>query len=216
MARAGAKRTDPQARRPGESIWGWRSRVVGQKQAARDRAEPLITPETARQAEYTDDTVMHVETGTRVQTKRRRQKSALLALADRGRITQDQLIAAQQIARVAESIRRHVSLRCASLEARVDCSGSSTNLHTETLRQVRMERAYAEWRLRIPLPRAMIVEMIVQDAGLKAIARQHGRTMTTAMRKLLEALDDWNAIMSRVCKDVDERDLSRAITRIAA
>ncbi len=64
------------AKRPQESHWQWRSRLIREAQQERDRTEPLITSETARHGGYVDETVMHVETGTRVETKRRKSISS--------------------------------------------------------------------------------------------------------------------------------------------
>jgi hypothetical protein len=206
----------PEAKRPHETHWQWHSRIALLRQQERDRDQPLVTPEAMRQAQYDDEFVMHVETGTKVQTKRRRQKSSLEALRDRGQLTQDQLNAAQQIARVAESIRRHVSVRCASLEARVDCSGSSHNMLIEHINQVRLERAFSAWRIGIRVPRQLVVDMIVADCSLKATARQHNVGWPRAFRMLESALDLWIKLSFEAGRNIDQQDVDAAHRRLAA
>lgn len=62
MAKA---KTDPDARRPGESHFDWRGRIIRQKQNERDRAEPAISDFAKQHGDYQDDFVMHVETATK-------------------------------------------------------------------------------------------------------------------------------------------------------
>lgn len=201
-------------KRRDETFWQWQSRLQAVRQMERDRDVPLITPELERRGWYATETVMHVETGTRVETKRRRRQSAIEALRDRGQLTNDHVCAAQQIASVAESIRRHVSVRCSSVEARVDCGGSAHSALMERLRQVRLERTFGLWRSRIRVPRAMLIEMIVKDNALKETARSYRVGWPRAMRMLEDALDQWNDIMQVVAREIDERDLEAAHNRL--
>lgn len=62
-------RRDPQARQSGESFFAHQSRLARTVQEARDRDQPLVTPEAQRNGHYESVTVMHVETATRVETK---------------------------------------------------------------------------------------------------------------------------------------------------
>lgn len=181
---------------------------------ARDRSQPLITPELERQGLFADEFVMHVETGTKAHTKRRRHKSSLEGLRDRGQITQDQLSAAEAIQRTAESIRRSVGVRCASLEARVDCSGSSRDPLVEHLGQVRRERTFSRWRVSIRVPRQLVVDMIVSDRSLKETARLHSVGWPRALRMLKDALDLWNDLAARAHRDIDQRDIEVAHARL--
>lgn len=201
-------------RLPGETSLAYTLRKARIKADARDRTEPLITPEAERQAEYVDEDVMHIESMTIAVTKRQRRKSSLLTLHERGQLTADQYTAAAQIAGVAEAIRRSVNMRCASLEARVDCSGSSRNALIEHLNQVRLERAFSQWRVGIRVPRQLVVDMIVNDRNLKETARRHNVGWPRALRMLESALDLWNKLVAEVRRDIDQRDLELAHARL--
>lgn len=204
-------------KRPQESHWQWRSRLIALAQQERDRDVPLITPELERRGWYADEFVMHVESGTKAQTKRRRLQSSLATLRDNNQLTNDQLCAAQQIAAVVESIRRNVSVRSSSIEARVDCAGSAHDALIEHVRQVQLERTFRLWHTRLwHLARPMLAEMIVADHQLKETARRHGFGWPRALRLLGEALDRWNDIMQRVTKEIDDRDVQAAHRRLAA
>lgn len=201
-------------RLPGETHLEHTMRKARVRTDARDRAEPLVTPEAMRHGRYEDADVMHVETMTLAVTKRRRHKSSLLALHERNQLTAEQYAAGQQIAAVAESIRRNVSVRCASLEARVDCAGSSNSLANEYLNQVRLERAFSKWRVGIRVPRQLVVDMIVSDRNLKDTARRHNVGWPRALRMLVSALDLWTDLVERACRDIDQRDLEIAHARL--
>lgn len=204
------------AKRPHETHWQWRSRLMALAQQERDRTIPLITPELESRGWYTTETVMHVETGTRVETKRRRGLSSLVRMHQTGRLDNEQYAAAISIARVAERIERSVSVRCASLEARVDCSSGSRDVLFERLSQVRDEAAYTRWRRQIPLPRRMILDMILVDRPMSTTARMHGVQWEHAREMLIDALDLWCQLRARVAKEIDRDDISRAHARLAA
>src|SRR5690606_9480252 len=133
-----------------------------------------------------------------------------------GQLTNDQLCAAQQIATVVEMIRRNVSVRCSSIEARVDCAGSAHDALHEDIRQVRLERAFRMWHSRRwAKARPLRADLIANDGRLKDTPRQHRFGWPRALRLLTEALDRWNEIVQRVSHDIDERDLEAAHRRIA-
>lgn len=67
--RATAK-ADPYGKRVGENDLQWRSRIAKLEQDERDRSEPLVTPFAQSNGRYRQQTVMHVETNTRVETYR--------------------------------------------------------------------------------------------------------------------------------------------------
>lgn len=203
------------AKRPHESHWQWHARLALLRQQERDREQPLVTPEAMRQAEYEDATVMHVESGTRVETKRRKSISSLVRMHGTGKIDNAQFEAAMRIGRIAERIEGAVGVRCASLEARVDCSNGSRDVLLERLGQVRDEIAYGRWRRQIPLPRRMILDMILVDRPLATTARIHGKRWEAARETFIRALDLFNELRERVGKEVDERDLDSAHARIA-
>lgn len=203
-------------KRPQETHWQWRSRLIREAQQERDRSEPLITRETARHAHYADETVMHVETGTRVETKRRKSISSLVRMHQTGRLDNEQYAAAIAIARVAERIERSVAVRCASLEARVDCSRGSRDALFERLSQVRDEATYTRWRKQIPLPRRMILDMVLIDRPMSTTARMHGVRWEIARVMLIDALDLWCRLRAHIGKEIDAEDIDRAHARIAA
>jgi len=196
------------SRLPGETRIEHTMRCARMKADARNRDDPLLTPEMASRGLFLDETVMHVETNTRVETKRRRQASALQTLHEAGRLTNHQFEAAENIASASRAIRGEVRVRGSSVEARVDCNGSATQHLIEHIRQAHLARAYRRWWASgVRVPRAMILEMIVQDAGLKRIARQHRVGWPRAERMLRDSLDSFNCILERVMHEIDQRDL---------
>jgi hypothetical protein len=161
-----------------------------------------------RHAQYHQDEIIHVETFTRATVHRIRQQSSLRKLLDDDQIDEDQFFAALEIASVIEKLERNASVRCASLEARVDCSGSGTNVLVERLYHVRLERAYSTWRAKLPMPRRMILDMIVKDRALKATARVHNMGWPRAKRLLGNALHEWAKDRKAAFDGIDERDLA--------
>lgn len=168
------------------------------------------TPEQHRHAIYEHKEILHAETFTRAMVHRIRQQSSLLKMYEDGNLTAEQFYAAQQIAHVAEMIQRNASVRCASLEARVDHSGSARDILIERLGMVRAEAAYTRWRTRIAVPRRMIVDMVMDDRSLYATARTYRIGWPRAKRLLRNALDMWIEIMDRVVKEIDEDRLDHA------
>lgn len=172
--------------------------------------------EQRNHAVYHEDDIIHVETFTRATVHRIRQQSSMRKLLDDGQITAGQYYAAQSIAHVAEMIQRNVSVQCASLEARVDCAGSGRDILVERLGMVRMEAVYTKWRTSIAMPRRMVVDMVLEDRSLFTTARVHGVGWPRAKRLLGNALDHWNTLMERACKDIDQGDVDRAHARACA
>lgn len=207
-------------RLPGESRLEHALRRAREKAEARDRDEPIITPETRRQGGYGREDVMHVETGTLATTFRRRSISSLVRMHQTGSLDNAQYEAALRIARVAERLERDVGVRGSAAEARVDCSSTARDALVEHLGQVRDEATYNRWRLRIPLPRRMILDMILLDRPLAMTARVHGvrwesRGHTKGGRELFtDALDLWIDLRESVGRQIDERDLTVARARI--
>lgn len=208
-------------RLPGESSLSYtlrRARIIAD---ARNRSEPIITPEMKQQGGYHDETVMHVETGTRVETKRRRSISSLVRLHQTGTLDNAQYEAAMRIARVAERIESSVGVRGSSVEARVDCSSAGRDVLFEHLSQVRDEAAYTRWRRLLPLPRRMILDMILVDRPLSTTARIHGKRWETrggikgACDMFVSALDLWIRLREQVGREIDERDLLAVHARLA-
>lgn len=202
-------------KRRDETEWQFRSRLARLRQEARDRAEPIVPIEAESHGEYVSEDVMHVETGTRAPTKRRKSISSLVRMHQTGKLDNAQFEAAMRIARIAERIEGQVGVRCASLEGRVDCSSGNRDVLLERLGQVRDEIAYTRWRRQLPLPRRMILDMILVDRPLATTARIHGKRWERARETFIRALDLFTELRSRVSKDVDERDLFAAHARLA-
>jgi len=122
--------------------------------------------------------------------------------------------AAQEIAQVAEAIERAVSIRCASIEARVDNSGSGRDFIRERLHIVRMEQAYTRWRMMLPMPKRLVIDMVLTERALVATARVHGVPWRKARNYLIDALDRWEEVKGHVWRCVDTDDVLRVEQRI--
>lgn len=211
--------SDPYARRHGETSLEWQLRTARQKANARDKGQPIVPAEVKRN--YSQADVMHVETGTCAVTLRRRSISSLVRMHQTGRLDNAQYEAALRIARVAERIERDVGVRGSVGEHRVDCSNTARDKLVEYLGQVRDEATYNRWRRLIPLPRRMILDMILVDRPLATTARIHGKSWEDRGRYkggrtlFIDALDLWIDLRERVGKEIDERDLVVAHARLA-
>lgn len=179
----------------------------------RETGDPILPPEAEKHGDF-DDAFIPDEGGQLTKTKRRRSTSSLARMADNGQITLDQLAAAFEIAAVAENIQRAASVRCASLEARVDSSGSARDALVERLHLVRMEQAYSLWRSHLPVPKRMVVDMVLADRALFVIARAHRVGWPKARQRLVRALDGWIDIRERIWREVDERDVLARYARL--
>jgi hypothetical protein len=209
-----AGETSIRDKRAGETDLQWRLRLARRDAMERDRKAPLVTPEAERHGDYRDTAVMHVETQTIAVTKRRMDATPLQVMHDRGGITTDQLEAAQQIEMAHEIVVGGVSVRGASLEARVDNSGAGRDVLIERLYLVQIEVIYSRWRLTIPTPKRMILDMIVSTKGPSAVARRYRTGWPKARRQLIRSLDSWLNIRDQVAKQIDERDVENAQKRV--
>lgn len=172
------------------------------------------TVEQMHQQKYDLGTIIHAETFTRTTVYRVRQQSSLRKMLDDGQLTEDQFWAAQEIAHVAEHLQRGVGVRSASLEARVDCSGSSRDMLIEKLGYVRAEATYSRWRTSIAIPRRMIVDMVLADRALFATARTYHVGWPRAKRLLQNALDRWNELREQSIRSIGQNDLDKATLRV--
>ena len=211
-----SRKHDPLARRPDESYWQHQSRVIAFKQNSRNTKEPVAPIEAQQHGDYREEFVTEVDSNTKAQTLVNRSKSSLRLMNENGTLSDDQYYAALQIAGVAERIESAVAVRGASMEARVDCSGSGRSAIVESLGAVRMERAYTEWRGRLPMPRRMFVDMVLTDGNLFATARKYGMGWPKAKRQLANALDLWPDIYRRAMKEIDQEDLDAAHRRLTS
>lgn len=214
MARGKTQQTDPRAKRPQENYLQWRSRIAAIDRAQQTRNEPLVTLEAMKHGNYVEEFIMHVETQTLAKATRNRQQSSLRMMHDKGSLTAGQYLAALDIATVAERIERSVSVRGASLEARVDTFPGRRDVLFERLAHVRMEAAYTRWRQCLPMPRRMVIDMVLADRDLKATARVYGMGWPRAQTLLRNALDKWIEVAEDACKMIDQDDLNAAHARI--
>ena len=197
-------------KRKDETDLQWRMRVSQDEIGRRDREGPILTPEAELTGGYGDEFVMHIETQTLAYTKRHRGLSSLVRMHRNGQIDDDQFVASQTIARIAEQIARGVSVRGASLEARVDNSRGASDVLIETLQAVRDEVAYGRWRNRLPMPRRMVLDMLTLNSSLAAIARKHRMDWPKGRERLIRSLDLFIEIREKVRDEIGEDELSTA------
>lgn len=127
-----------------------------------------------------------------------------------GTIDKDQLEWAAEIANVYRSIESDVAVTVASLEARVDQSRSHRHLVGESIRRVRLHHAYTIWRDLIPLPKQMVLDMIVGDTiGYTVAAKRYGVHNRKAKRLLIEAIDRWPGCVDRAYRAIGLDDVER-------
>lgn len=205
---------DPRAKRRDETHAQWQARLDAMLPYERETGEPVLTPEALAQGDFEAAFVPDHETGQVTKTLRRKSASSMARLHDKGFITGDEWAAAQEIALVAEMIERSVSVRGASLESRVDSSGSARDVLVERLHMVRMEKAYTKWRMRLPMPKRMVIDMVLSDRELFVIARVHRVGWPRAKRLLKAALGEWASVRADVWRDVDERDVLARYARL--
>ena len=205
---------DPDRRLSHETTAQWKLRLAIDRQMARNAGEPLIPLEAEAQADYGDGFIVHVETNTKAWTKRNRTTSPIATMHERGQLTAMQFAAAGQIAFTAEAIERAVSVKCASMEARVDHSGSGRDVLVERLAAVRREQTYTLWRRTLPTPKRLVLDMVLTPRSLVATARVYNVPWRRARMFLLDALDRWSDIEERVWRDIDIDYLNAAIARL--
>lgn len=119
-----------------------------------------------------------------------------------GKISDGEHLAACEIADVIEMIERQVGVRCASLEARVDYSGSARDQLLESIGRIRLEVAYRMWRRTLPKPPRLILDMITSTQSYVGIARAYRTPWRRARTMLISALRRWEEIREVVWHDV--------------
>ena len=207
-------RGDPNAKRKDETHLQWRSRIARQQETRRAQGEDVVTPEAAMKG--LSRATVQDEDGRNWNSYRRKSRSALEYMRQQGSLSDEQYYSAQRIARVAEAIEKQVDVGCASLEGRVDCSGSARDALHESLYRVRAEAAYTEWRHKLPLPRRMVIDMVTKDAGLTRIAAEHNMGWKRAREILTRALDAWPDIFAKYQGSIKQEDLDAQHARLRA
>lgn len=141
----------------------------------------------------------------------RHNQGALVRLYQSGAIDAEQLVAAVEIATVAERIGADVAVKTASLETRVDMTRLGDGTFYEKLSQVRHEVAYTRWRSEVRGPIAPILDMIVgEPVGFTVVATRYRMHNRRAKQLLLDALDLWPRILIGVRKEIDPAALDAA------
>lgn len=136
---------------------------------------------------------------------------AIARLHGSGAIDDNQLAWAEEIAAVAELIQSDVTIRTARLDMRVDGGGRGCEPVAEGIGRVRREMAYTRWRLMLPYPKRLVLDMILGDAiGFTIAARRHGVHWRKARRYLIDALDRWPECLDWAFKQVDAAELAAA------
>lgn len=176
---------------------------------ADDRADHLIPPEALAQGDFADVTVV-ADDQSQATVKRNRMTNPMLALYERGSITEEQFEASVEIARVAEIIAQAVGMRSASLEARVDNSGSAKDLLIEHIGRVRLEATYSEWRQTLPMPRRMVIDLVTGSVSLTVSSRRYRMRKRKAKVILVEALDRWIGLRSKIESEIEEQEVIAA------
>ncbi len=85
---------------------------------------------------------------------------------------------------------------------------------TERLALVRLEMTYNRWRELLPMPRRMVIDMVIGDRDLVGTARVHGVPWREARRRLLAALDLWVELREAVWREIDAEAAGRAYRRL--
>lgn len=205
---------DLYAKQPNETHLQWQTRIATFEAILRTADGPLVTPEAEQHAQYDEQFVMHVESNTLARTRRVNRGSVLEDMRQRGIITDEQFDAAGEIIGAVNLVERDVSVRSASLEARVDNSGSAKGVLIERLAVIRAQLTYSAWRNSLPVPRRLIIDMLVQQQSMKATARSYGVGWPLARKRLLRSLDNWTETRRRVAESVDEDEVIRIYDRL--
>lgn len=169
----------------------------------------------AKLAEHDSRPSVRESTWQTAERARKVRQSPLLRMHKLGKISNDELRAAIEIGQVVEMIELAVSIRSASLEARVDCSSSSRDALVEGLKMVRLEVAYRAWREAIPTPRRMIIDMVASsNESYVELARRHKLHWRTARKRLISALRLWPTFKKLAEDSVDRSDLAAVYARL--
>jgi hypothetical protein len=212
-----ARQRDPRIKRPNETSLQWRLRVAALDEAEKVKQDGRQVPtiETMVHGEYRADFVTHIESNTNALVVRNAMTSAFARMHSTGQITTEQLDAAGEIAQVAETITRAVSVRGASMDdSRVDNSGAARDLLIERLHTVRLEATYSRWRRLVPKPKEMVIGMILRDSALVARAHRHNVPWRKARAMLLDSLDLWNELKDKVWKEIDAREVQSVYWKV--
>lgn len=201
-------------KRAGETHFEWQCRIAYLNAIVRDAEQPLITPEAEQHARYETGFVRHVESNTMAHTRRNTTASQLEVLHSRGGITAEQLVSSEEIESVICVLTGDVGYRSVLMQMRVDQGHSPVDPGAERIAIVRAQAAYTLWRQRLPMPRRLVIDMIMLPQALVATARSYGVGWAKAKKRLSNALDEWPRVKERVWENVDEDTVQAVFARI--
>ena len=231
--RLAAQKRSREARRPAPSRVGWNKRaskadLARDEAAAAAKAARVLEPEDqairdaiaerdARWSRKTNATSATMESAEAEEAciAARTRSGSLARLFATGAIDAHQLAAAVDIAGEAERIARDVAVKTASLETRIDAGQRGGGAAFESLAAVRRAMAFTDWRSALGLSARPVLDMIVDDAGLVAVARRHRIGRPRALALLTNALDLWPGFMRDARHAVDADALARVEARLA-
>jgi hypothetical protein len=143
----------------------------------------------------------------------RRRQHPLERMHQMGKISDDEINAAWEIQRVREILDRETSISSASLEARIDFSGSARNALIESLGRIRLEVAYTIWRKRLVWP-ALVLQMIYSNMPYTTVAKRFRTDPRKARRFLLTALRDWIGVRIDVEREIDREAVETVYAKL--
>jgi len=193
--------------------------TVGKKKGRRKPKKvevPVTLSPGMNEAVAMEERWSHKANGT-AQTHERagRHTDSLDQLERNGTIAKEEREWAAQIANVHRSIESDVAVKIASIETRVD-NGGSRPLVAERIHRVRMHAAYGFWRQMIPVPRGLVLDMIVGDAiGISVAAKLYHVHKRKAKRLLIEAIKRWPLCVAHAFSIVDQETVD-AMNRATA
>lgn len=118
-------------------------------------------------------------------------EGSLARLHRTGTIDTHQLAAAEQIQSIHAQIVRDVTVKTASLETRIDAGRRGGGAAEESFGAIARERKYTDWRAELGSDASIVLQMIVQDVGIKRAARDAGMHERRTKRMLIAALSLW-------------------------
>jgi len=186
------------AARENHDAWARRNPQAAAEQAALQAQALAIEEAYGHKAGGTAQTFAHHEG---------RAGGALARLYRSQAIDAEQLAAATDIAQIAERIASAVTVRTASLEARVDATRMGGEAFFERLNAVRREVAYTSWRAEVAKlgPVGVVLDCVIGDTiGVTIVARKHGMHVRRVKRMLIAALDLWPVHLAQAFRRVDE------------
>lgn len=186
---------------PATIAWRARHPARAVTEAELGKEQALIAEKWSYKNQGTPPTHEHAE---------RTKQGALARLYQGETINIDQLQWGDEIATIAESIASDVTVRTASLETRIDQERWHHSQLVESIGRVRREQAYNRWRDMLPIPKRLVLDMIIGDAiGYTVAARRYKVHNRKAKKLLIAALDRWPECLAWAGKLITPEDVLR-------